>query len=105
MRESTSGEGQKKERQNPKQAPCHQHRARHGARTHELQDHDLSQNQQSDAQPAVPPRHPQVTYNLTKEFTAYLYELLEVFCFLFFFRETEGVGRAEAEGERDKILS
>ena len=34
-------------------------RARHGARTHEPRDHDLSWNQAGDAQPTEPPRRPQ----------------------------------------------
>ena len=55
------GEGQRereRERENPKQAPICQHRARGGARTHEPWDHDLSWNQESDAQPTEPPRRP-----------------------------------------------
>ena len=39
------GEGQRKgERENPKQIPCYQHRARCRAQIHDLRDHDLSQN-------------------------------------------------------------
>ena len=42
------GEGQRaRERKNPKQAPCCQHRTWLGAGTHEPWDHDLSQNQES----------------------------------------------------------
>ena len=37
------------ERENPKQAPHYQHRAQRGAQSQELPDHDLSQNQESDA--------------------------------------------------------
>ena len=44
------GEGQReRERENPKQALHCQHRARHGAQTHEPGDHDLSRNQESDS--------------------------------------------------------
>ena len=46
------GEGQRereREGENPKQAPCHQHRAPVGAPAHEPRDHDLSQDQESDA--------------------------------------------------------
>ena len=48
------------ERENPKQlqALSCQHRAQCGAQTHELQDHDLSRNQESDAQRTEPPRCP-----------------------------------------------
>ena len=38
-----------RERENPEQAPHCQRRARLGARTHELRDHDPSQRQESDA--------------------------------------------------------
>ena len=42
-----SGRGAERERetQNPKDAPDCQHRAGHGARTHELRDRDLSRSQ------------------------------------------------------------
>ena len=43
-----AGEGQR-ERENPKEAQCCQHRAGRGVRTHELGYHDLSWNQESDA--------------------------------------------------------
>ena len=50
------GEGQReRERENPKQAPCCQPRARHGAQSHEPGDHDLSQNQELDTLPTEPP--------------------------------------------------
>ena len=40
-----AGEGQRqKETEDPKWALCYQHRARRGARTHKLRDHDLSQS-------------------------------------------------------------
>ena len=43
------GRGRERGRENAKQAPCHhQHRDRHGARTHELRDHALSWNQEAD---------------------------------------------------------
>ena len=38
-----------RERENPKKTPCLQRRAQCGARSHEPWDHDLSQNQESDA--------------------------------------------------------
>ena len=38
-----------RERENPKQAPHCQCRAQHGAQTHELEDHVLSPNQETDA--------------------------------------------------------
>ena len=44
-----AGVGQRKgTRENPEQAPFYQCRAWHGAQTHELWDHDLSRNQESD---------------------------------------------------------
>ena len=43
---------------NPKQAPYSQHRAWCGAWIHKLWDHDLSQNEESDAQPTEPSRCP-----------------------------------------------
>ena len=47
-----------KGRENLKQAPHCQHRARRRAQTQELRDHDLSQNQELDTQPTEPPMHP-----------------------------------------------
>ena len=47
-----------RERQNPKQALHCEHRAQHGVKTHEQGDHDLSRNQETDAQPTEPCRHP-----------------------------------------------
>ena len=56
-----AGEGQRKrETKNPKQAPCCQHWARCGAQSHKPQDHDLSQNQESEAQPTERPRCPNI---------------------------------------------
>ena len=56
------GRGRERERERerliPKQAPHCQCRAHCGARTHELWDHDLSWNQESDAYPTEPPRCP-----------------------------------------------
>ena len=52
------GEG---ERENPKQALHCQPRARCGAQSYEPQDHDLSQNQESDAQPTEASRCPRGT--------------------------------------------
>ena len=46
------------QRENPKQSPHCQCRTWCGAQTRELWDHDLSRNQESDAQPTEPPRHP-----------------------------------------------
>ena len=44
------GEGRReKERENPKQAPCHQCRTWCGAWSHKPWDHDLSRDQESDA--------------------------------------------------------
>ena len=44
------GEGQREwERENPKQAPCCQHRAHRGAQTYKLQNHDQSQKQELDS--------------------------------------------------------
>ena len=57
-RVSASGGGRGAESTNPKQVPNCQHRALHGARTHEPWDHDLSRNQDSDASPTEPPRRP-----------------------------------------------
>ena len=56
-REKVSGGGGTG-RENPKQAPHCQHRAWHGAQTHERTNHDLSRNQESDAQPTEPPKDP-----------------------------------------------
>ena len=47
-REHESGRGRERERDNPKQAECYQN-ARCRARSHELRDHDLSRNQESDS--------------------------------------------------------
>ena len=45
-----AGEGQgERETENPKQAPRCQHRAQCGAQIHKPWDHDLSENQESDA--------------------------------------------------------
>ena len=54
------------ERENPKQAPHCECRVRHGAWTHKLWDHDLSKNQESEAQPTEPLRHqpPQLCFQL-----------------------------------------
>ena len=46
------------ERENLKQAPCCQCGAQRRAQTHKPQDHDLSQNQESNTQPTEPPRCP-----------------------------------------------
>ena len=48
------GGTERQERKNPKQALRHSHRAQHRAWTHKPQDHDLSQNQESGAQPSHP---------------------------------------------------
>ena len=54
-------EGQReRERENPRQSQGCQHRAQCEARAHKLWDCDLSQNQELDAQPTEPPRHPRV---------------------------------------------
>ena len=50
--------GEGRDRENPKQALCCQHKAQCGAQSHELWDHDLSWNQKSDTQPTEPARHP-----------------------------------------------
>ena len=52
-----AGEGQRK-RDTQNQAPHCRHGAWHGARSHKSWDHDLSWNQESDAQPTEPPRRP-----------------------------------------------
>ena len=49
LREYEQGRGTERERENPKQALCCQCRAWCGAQSHELWDHDLSQNQESEA--------------------------------------------------------
>ena len=46
---SRGREERKGQRENSKQAPYCQLGAQQGAQTHKLQDHDLSQNQESDA--------------------------------------------------------
>ena len=56
----------KRETENPKQAPCCQHRARRGAWTHEPREHDLSRNQESDAWPTEPPGGPREHITLTE---------------------------------------
>ena len=53
---SKEGTEREKDRENPKQAPCYQHRAWRWVRSHEVWYHDLSWNQESDAQPTEPPR-------------------------------------------------
>ena len=57
-RERTSKWGGREERQNPKQALCHQHGAQCDVWTHKPQDHDLSWDQDSDAYSSKPPRNP-----------------------------------------------
>ena len=47
--EHMGGAGREGERENPKQAPHSVCGSQCGALTHKLQDHDLSQNQDSDA--------------------------------------------------------
>ena len=42
------GRGRERGRENPKQAACCLHRTWHSAQSHELWDHDLSRNQESD---------------------------------------------------------
>ena len=54
--ESREGAERARERENPKQAVCWQDRAHCGAQSHKPWDHDLSQNQEWDAQPTEPPR-------------------------------------------------
>ena len=46
-RERAAEEQRERKRENPKQAPCCQHRTWHGAWTHKLQDGELSWNQES----------------------------------------------------------
>ena len=51
------GEGQRERKtENPKQAPCCQHRAGCGGRAHKPRHHDLSRNQESDSWPTESPR-------------------------------------------------
>ena len=50
--------GEEREVENPKQSPHCQHGALPGALTHELLDHDLSQNQESNAQLTETHRRP-----------------------------------------------
>ena len=47
-REGEDGAEREGERENPRQVPCCQHGAQYGAQTHELQDHDLSRDQEWD---------------------------------------------------------
>ena len=47
--------GREREGENPKQDPPYQCKARCGARTHKLWNHDLSQNQELDPEPTEPP--------------------------------------------------
>ena len=51
-----AGRGWQRGRERIKQAPRCQHRAQCGTQTHKPWDHDLSQNQELDAQPTEPPR-------------------------------------------------
>ena len=60
-REKGVGRGRERERENSKQVPHCQCRAPCGARTHKPRDHDLSQNQELDAQSPEPPRCPAST--------------------------------------------
>ena len=50
----SGGEGQ---RENPKQGPHCYHSAQHRAQSHAPGDHDLSRNQELDAEPTEPTRH------------------------------------------------
>ena len=61
-RERKSMIGGGAERENPQQAPQCQQRAPCGTRSYEPWGHDLSRNQESDAWPAEPPRHPLLIY-------------------------------------------
>ena len=58
-RERASRGGVEREGENPKKAPCCQHRVWGRAWTHELWDHDLNRNQKSDASLTESPRHPE----------------------------------------------
>ena len=52
-----AGDGQtERETEDPKRALRWQQRAWYGARTHQLSDHDLSPNRESEPQPTEPPR-------------------------------------------------
>ena len=57
---SELGRGRERETRNPKQAPCCQHRAQCGSWPHKPWDHDLSLNQELDAELTEPLRHPRV---------------------------------------------
>ena len=59
-RENKQGRGRERGRENSKQAPHCQHRARLRALTHEPSDRDLSRDQGSDASPTEPPDTPRL---------------------------------------------
>ena len=71
-RETMSRAGAENRRENLKQAPCCQHRTWCKARSHKPWDHDVSWSQESDSQPAEPPRHPCgnffIVINMDKQF-------------------------------------
>ena len=58
VQEYEQGRGRVRGRENPKQAPWCQRRARCRAWSHELWDHDLSWDQELATQPSEPPRCP-----------------------------------------------
>ena len=55
------GKGRERGRENPKQAPLCQLKAQHEAPSHDLWEHELSWNQESDAQQPESPRCPDIS--------------------------------------------
>ena len=87
------------ESENPKQALCCQRWAWCGAWTHELWDHDLSWNQESDAQLTKPPRRPRLSLVLMT------LTVLKTIRFFFFFNVCLFVRRDRVqagEGQRER---
>ena len=77
--EHTRERQRERERENPKQAPWCQYRAWRRAWTHKPRDHDLSWDQDLDAQLTEPPRHPLFYFLMAfmlKIWCVYLYFVL-----------------------------
>ena len=76
-RNSTSRGGAEKggERKDPKQVPCCQHRAQHGAWTHEPWDHGVSKNQELDALLNEPPGNPYILNFLLYIFVLSIFQI------------------------------
>ena len=98
LRECVSRGEEERKRENPKQAPCCQQKAQHGARTHEPWDHDLSWNQESMLNWLSHPVPP--SYFSTSESGCILHSLNRAQKFLSEFNSTKNVLVLRREGRR-----